>query len=314
MKSAQQTVAVLGLGAMGLPIALHLLEAGCTVHGCDVSRRQLSILMSAGGSGVVNPCELPTDCSVYFLVLPNPEITEEALFGDKGLVKGNLRSGDTVINLGTIGPEAVLGVARRLEEINVDVLDIPMGKSSAAASTGTLSLLASGDKEIFDALLPLLKNIATEIRYCGPLGMASTIKIINNLVSATIVDVVAQGLAFGAAVGVPIDKLIEFMSTTGADNWHLRNTFANRVTQRDFNPGASIDIVAKDMKIGLSLAANNHVSLATIALSYQRYLAAQAAGFGLEDWGALAKVAERDSGDNVEILHVGEISLVTPSP
>lgn len=311
MKSARQIVAVLGLGAMGLPIALNLLRAGYSVQGCDVSASQRDQLASAGGFSVSNPDELSEACSVYLVVLPDPVITEDALFGTKGLVHGNLRPGDTVMNLGTIGPEALLRIAKRLEKLNVHILDLPMGKSSDAAHDGTLSLMAAGDEKVLADSLPMLQKIASEIRYCGPLGVASTIKIINNLVSAAIVDVVAQGLAFGAATGVPMDLLIEIMASTGADNWHLRNTFANRVTRRNFNPGASIDIVSKDMKLGLTLATNNRIALATIALAHQRYLAAQAAGYGKEDWGAMAKIAERDAGPDVEIRHDGSITLAT---
>lgn len=312
MSGTTQSVAVIGLGAMGLPIAVNLVKAGYTVFGCDVSASQRHLFASEGGQVVANPAELPATCSVFLLLLPNPAITEAALFGPDGLAHGVLSKGNVVLNLGTIGPDSVLMAAERLLGMGVDVLDVPMGKSSADASDGTLSLMVSGDDLVVAGVLPILEEIATEITYCGALGVASTLKLVNNLVSATIVDVVAQGLALGTAAGASADLIIKVMASTGADNWHLRNTFARKVVRRDFTAGASINVVAKDMKLGLDMAARSCVPLPTLAVAYQRYLAAQAAGYGPDDWGSLAKIAERDAGlPEPAIRYDGEINLVS---
>jgi 3-hydroxyisobutyrate dehydrogenase-like beta-hydroxyacid dehydrogenase len=310
MDGASQSVAVIGLGAMGLPIAINLIKAGYTVYGCDLSASRRDLLVNEGAHVVTNPAELPSTCSIFLLLLPNPAITETALFGPEGLAHGVLSTGDVVLNLGTIGPDSVLMAAERLREMDVDVLDVPMGKSSADASDGTLSLMVSGDDLVIAGVVPILEAIATEITYCGALGVASTLKLVNNLVSATIVDVVAQGFALGTAAGASVDLIIKVMASTGADNWHLRNTFARKVVRRDFTAGASIDVVAKDMKLGLDMAARKAVPLPTLAVAYQHYIAAQAAGYGPDDWGSLAKIAERDAGLPESAIHYdGEIAL-----
>jgi 2-hydroxymethylglutarate dehydrogenase len=161
------------------------------------------------------------------------------------------------------------------------VLDAPMGKSSKEAGEGTLSLMVSGAEEIFYSVRPLLDRIASDITFCGDVGVASTIKIINNLVSGAILEVVAEGLVLGAKAGAPLALMVEVLSRTGADSYHLRNTFGQRVAKRDFKPGFSIDLETKDLKIGLDMAAKRQMPLPVIGQAFQRYVEGQAAGLGL---------------------------------
>lgn len=295
---AQRTISVIGLGAMGLPVARNLAGDDVTVVGCDPSPERRALFDHDGVATVAKPADLPVQSSVFFVLLPNPAITEQALFGDDGLVatSGLIGDGDIVINLGTIGPDAVVEFDKRLSERGCALLDVPMGKSSAAAESADLSLMAAGNETTIARVRPLLDRIASEVVLCGEVGIASTIKIVNNLVSSTISDVVGQALTLGVAAGAPPDLMIKSMMAAGADNWHLRNTYQHKVSQRDFDPGFSIDLATKDMRIGLDMAATRQISLPTVSQAYQRYLQAQKQGYGNEDWGALAKVAENSAG------------------
>ena len=288
-------VGVVGLGAMGMPIATRLVESGLTVYGYDVQAERLDSFASVGGSPVESLSGFPADCGVFFLLLGNPDITNAAVFGEDGLVDA-LKEGDVLVNLGTIGPDAVVELGHLLQPRSVRVLDAPMGKSSKEAAEGTLPLMVAGEEETYRSLKPLFERIATDITFCGELGVASTIKIINNLVSGAILEAVAEGLVLGAKAGAPLDLMVEVLSHTGADSWHLRNTFGQRVAKRDFQPGFSIDLETKDLKIGLDMASRRFMPLPVIGQAYQRYVEGQAAGLGSEDWGALVKLAEKAAG------------------
>lgn len=292
-------IAVVGLGAMGLPIAKRLVDGGYTVHGCDLQADRREALTSAGGSSVEYASELPPECSVYLLLMATPELTNEVVFGESGLVSG-FSEGDIVVNLGTIGPDAVIDLGKSLESTGVQVLDAPMGKSSDAAAEGTLSLMIAGEKETYKALGPIFERMATDITFCGELGVASTIKIVNNLVSGAILQAVAEGLVLGAKAGASLELMVEVLSSSGADSWHLRNTFAQRVAKRDFVAGFSVDLATKDIKIGLDMASSRRVPLPVLGQTHQCFVEAQAADLGSEDWGALAKVAEREAGAQLE--------------
>lgn len=296
---SMENIGVIGLGTMGLPIARRLVESGYKVHGCDLQVQQREALSSVGGFSAEHASELPEECSVYLLLMANPDITNEVVFGEDGLVD-NLSEGDVIVNLGTIGPDAVIELGESLQPVGVQLLDAPMGKSSREAAEGTLSLMVSGEEETYHALRPLLERLATDITFCGDLGVASTIKIVNNLVSTAIVEVVAEGLVLGAKAGAPLELMVEVLSNSGADSWHLRNTFARRVAQRDFKAGFSVDLATKDMKIGLDMASKRIMPLPVIGQAHQRYVEAQAAELGSEDWGALAKLTERDAGVQLE--------------
>ena len=292
-------VAVVGLGAMGLPIAKRLVDSGYPVHGCDLQAGPREALASAGGSSVEYASEIPAECTVYLLLLATPDLTNEVVFGDNGLVE-SLSEGDVLVNLGTIGPDAVIELGKSLEPNGVKVLDSPMGKSSDAAAEGTLSLMVAGEEETYQTLRPLLERLATDITYCGELGVASTIKIVNNLVSGAILQAVAEGLVLGAKAGAELEMMVEALSKTGADSWHLRNTIAKRVSKRDFKAGFSVDLATKDIKIGMDMAAKRQIPLHVIGQTHQCFVEAQAAELGSEDWGALVKVAEVEAGAQLE--------------
>ena len=288
-------IGIVGLGTMGLPIAGRLVAGGVTVHGFDVRSERLEELAVAGGHPVGRASEFPAGCHVFFLLLANPEITDAAVFGKNGLAAA-LQENDVVVNLGTIGPDAVVALGEGLRGRGVRVLDAPMGKSSREAAEGTLSLMVAGEEETIEELRPLFELIAGDIPFCGALGVASTVKIVNNLVSGAVLAAVSEGLMLGAKAGAPLDLMVEVLSGTGADSYHLRNTFGQRVAEREFEPGFSIDLETKDMGIGLDMAAKRRMPMPTIAQAHQRFLAGQAAGLGDQDWGALVKLAERDAG------------------
>ena len=290
-----RSVGIVGLGTMGTPIATRLVGLGHEVYGFDPQPERLDSFASAGGSPVERLSGFPGGCETYFLLLPNPRITQDAVFGEEGLA-GSLKEGDVLVNLGTIGPDAVIELGRSLESEGVRVLDAPMGKSSREAAEGTLSLMVSGEEQTYNDLRPLFEHIAGDITFCGELGVASTIKIVNNLIAGTILEAVAEGLVLGAKAGAPLDLMVRVLSGTGADSWHLRNTFARRVAERDFDPGFSIDLETKDMKLGLDMASKRQMPLPVIGQAYERYVEGQAAGLGPEDWGALVKLSEKAAG------------------
>ena len=290
-----RSVGVVGLGTMGMPIATRLVEGGLNVYGYDLQAEKLDPFVSAGGSPVERLSKFPEECEIFFLLLPNAEITDTAVFGEEGLAEA-LGEGDVVVNLGTIGPDAVVSLGESLRDKGVQVLDAPMGKSSKEAAEGTLSLMVAGEEQTYEKLRPLLGRIATDITFCGELGVASTIKIVNNLVSGGILAAVAEGLVLGAKAGAPLDLMVKVLSGTGADCYHVRNTLGQRVAERDFEPGFSIDLETKDIKIGLDMASERRMPLPIIGQTHQRFVEGQAAGLGSEDWGAIVKLAERDAG------------------
>lgn len=290
-----KSVGIVGLGAMGMPIATRLVEGGLNVYGYDVQAERLDSLASAGGSSVERLSKFPEECKIFFLLLPNPQITDAAVFGQEGLAEV-LKEGDILVNLGTIGPDAVIELGRSLEPNGVRVLDAPMGKSSKEASEGTLSLMVAGEEQTYKELRPVFEHIATDIIFCGELGVASTVKIINNLVSGAILEAVAEGLVLGAKAGASLGLMVQVLSSAGADCYHLRNTFGQRVAKRNFEPGFSIDLETKDLKIGLDMASKRQMPLPIIGQTHQRFVEGQAAGLGSEDWGALVKLSETAAG------------------
>jgi 4-hydroxybutyrate dehydrogenase/sulfolactaldehyde 3-reductase len=296
--SERDCVAVLGLGAMGLPISRCLLRGGHAVFGVDLAEERRELLREAGGSPVARAAELPEECSVFLVVLPDPATTEDGLFGPSGLAAGSrgLRPGDRVVNLGTIGPTAVLALGERLAAAGATLVDAPMGKSSQAAETGDLALMVSGEDADMESVRPVLSLIAGEIMMCGPLGDASTVKMVNNLISACVLTAVSEGLMLGAKAGVSLELMVKVLSATGADTWHLRHTFGERVRDRDFAPGFMVDLALKDLRLALGLAAEQSLELPISEQTLRRYAEASEAGLGREDWGSMVKLIERDAG------------------
>jgi 3-hydroxyisobutyrate dehydrogenase-like beta-hydroxyacid dehydrogenase len=288
-------IGFVGLGAMGGGMVRSLLRAGFAVTAHDLRAEARAEAVQHGAREAGSPREAAVAADVVCTSLPDPGAVETAVLGPDGLVEG-LSPGATHIDLSSIDPATVRKVGVALAARGVRMLDVPVGKGPAAAAAGDLTLMVGGDPEVVDACQDVLHALGSTQFYCGPLGSGATVKLINNLVSCSLVALNAEAMVLGARANVDLDVLVDVLKTTAADNWHLRNTIAPMVLAGAFAPRFRLALAHKDLGLALrmGLALGAPLPLATAA--HLVHTLAMGAGLGDEDQAACVKPLERAAG------------------
>jgi 3-hydroxyisobutyrate dehydrogenase-like beta-hydroxyacid dehydrogenase len=216
---------------MGSGMARSLLRAGFAVTVFDLRAEARTEAVQHGAGEARTPREAAAAADVACTSLPD----QAAVLGADRLLEG-LRPGSTYIDLSTIDPVTVRKVGAALAARGARMLDVPVGKGPAAAGAGDLTLMIGGDPAVVEACQDVLRALGSTLFYCGRLGSGATVKLINNLVSCSVVALDAEAMVLGARADVDLDVLVEVLKTTAADNWHLRNTIAPMVLAGAFAP------------------------------------------------------------------------------
>lgn len=134
------------------------------------------------------------------------------------------------------------------------MLDAPVDRTSRHAEEGDLLVMVGGDVAVLEEVRPILACFGSDIVHCGPIGTGGTMKLVNNLLTTTIVAANAEALVLGAKAGLPLDTMLTVLRSTAASNTHLRVTYAEKALRRDFSPGFATTLAAKDLQLAFGLA------------------------------------------------------------
>lgn len=262
-----ETVGVIGLGRMGLPMARNIREAGFQVYGYDVRSEPVEQLETAGGIGVDAPRDLAEQCDVVLVVVQNATQAREALLGADGLCTGH-ETDLTVVISATVSPAAVRDLAGDLPEA-VTLLDAPLCRGDDAAEDGTLLILAGGPTAAFEAVREVFEATAqpADIYHMGELGLGEVAKTANNVLlwSALVADVEVFDLC--ETYGMDVDKLTNALAKSSGTNWGVNNW-----TDRYPRP---IPWAHKDMRIALDMAERQGITMPTAGLLREQVRALQ---------------------------------------
>lgn len=291
----KKRIGFVGLGTMGLPMARNVIKAGYVVVGYDVVPQQLAAFEQSGGTRGSSPRDVAAQSDVVITMLPESKHVEQAILGADGVYAG-LKEGAIHIDMSTIEASATRRFAAIAAESGIRMIDAPVGKSSAAAVDGTLTIMVGADAATFKECYDVLRTMGDTIHHCGDVGMGEVVKILNNLISAGILATVAEGVVLAAKAGVDLEVLADVLKGTGAANWHLENTFRKRVFEGDFKPGFKTRLMHKDARLGATLADELGVPMPVTALVRQLFAVAVGRGLGDEDWGALTTLTEEAAG------------------
>src|SRR5882672_11082230 len=176
-----ETIAFLGLGQMGAPIAERLIDAGNTVRVFDPRAEAMAPLVRRGGIATASPREAVTGVEIAFACLPTPEVSRAVAFGADGV---NGKGLCIYVEMSTIGSKTVKAIAAELSKSDITVLDSPVSGGPRGARAGTLATMVSGDRATFDRVKPLFDTLARNVFYMGPEpGLAQVTKVANNMIS-----------------------------------------------------------------------------------------------------------------------------------
>lgn len=295
MPVKMKRVAVVGLGSMGLGMALSLMRAGFQVAGCDVAPEAVAKLVAAGGCGAASPAEAANDADAVVSVVVNAEQTETILFGAQGVAE-TLADGAVFISSATMDPDVARRLAKQLESTGRHYLDAPISGGAQRAAQGELTILASGSKAAFDKARPALDAMAAKLYELGDTaGQGAAFKMINQLLAGVHIAAASEAIVFAARQGLDIGKVYEVITASAGNSWMFENRIPH-VLDGDYTPRSAVDIFVKDLGIIQDMARTAKFPVPVSAAALQMFLMTSAAGMGHDDDASVARMYARVTG------------------
>jgi 4-hydroxybutyrate dehydrogenase/sulfolactaldehyde 3-reductase len=281
-----RTVAFVGLGTMGRPMALNLLKGGYALRAFDIAQSAVEALAAAGATPAGSPAEAARGADIVITMLPNSSHVDEAVFGANGVAEGIGRDA-LYIDMSTIAPAMTDSLARRLAERGVRMIDAPVGRQQQHAVQGKLLIMVGGEASDVERARPVLERMGDTIVHCGPVGAGSRMKLVNNFMSITLNATTAEALTLAEASGLDVEVARKVMLGTAAGAGHLGTTYPAKVLKGDLAPGFMVDLALKDLRLAIELGESLGLSLETGRTAERAYVEATRAGHGRHDWTAL---------------------------
>jgi 3-hydroxyisobutyrate dehydrogenase len=287
-----------GLGAMGLPMTRHLLEAGHRVTVASRSPGPVERAVALGAVAGASPGAVAEASRTVLLCVPSsPQVAEVV-----DTMLPFLGPGQVVVDCSTIDPEVAREQHRRVTATGAGFLDAPLSGGTAGAEKGTLTLMVGGDAETLEEARPARQPFAGLIVHVGGPGMGQVVKLCNNLIYAAQMLATAEATALAVRSGVDLDKLLEVLEHSTGDCVAVRTRLPvagvvpDSPASHEWRPGFMTDLMAKDLDLALVYAEGAGVPLTTTTVARAALAAASDAGYGREDFSSVAKVVFARSG------------------
>lgn len=288
-------IGFIGLGAMGSPMACRLVDAAYETSVYDVVPDRVEALVTRGARAASSPRQASEQSNIVITMLPDSGDVLSAVGGSDGVLAG-LRAGSVLIDMSTISPAVTRAVAQQVAERGGRMVDAPVGRTSRHAEEGDLLVMIGGEEPVIDEVDPVLACFGKDRVRCGPIGSGETMKLVNNLLTATIVAANAEALVLGVKAGLDLQTVLSVLRATAASNTHLRATYAEKALRRDFRPGFATRLAVKDLRLAISLAVDEQLPVALGAAALQMFSTACSEGHGGEDYTSVLTVLERLAG------------------
>jgi 2-hydroxy-3-oxopropionate reductase len=288
------TIAFIGLGIMGSPMAVHLANAGHTVVGYNRSPEKTRALVDAGGTAAGSVAEAVRDADVVAVMVPDSPDVRDVLGGEDG-VFAHAKPGTLVVDFSSIRPDVTVELAAQARDKGLRLLDAPVSCGEAGARNAALSIMVGGDAEDFEAARPILDVVGKTVVHVGPSGSGQTVKAANQLIVAANIEALAEAVVFLEAYGVDTKAALEVLGGGLAGSKVLDQKKENMLS-RSFGPGFRIELHDKDMGIVTAAAREAGVVVPLGALVAQLMASAKAVGDGGLDHSGLLRGVERLSG------------------
>ena len=275
-------VGLIGVGNMGQPMALRLIEQGVDLTVCDRNPAALAPLREVGATVAANALELANTCALIIASMPSREASLAVALGDQGIAQGSAVR--VYVETSTLGSETIDRIAQGLKARGIGVIDAPISGGPPGARAGTLAVLASGSEQDFDFARPVLEHLAGKLMYLGAKpGISQVAKIINNHVSAAGRMAVFEGLAMGVKAGLDPKVLNDVLNAGSGRNYTTTHKVPAAILSGTFKYNGPLSIGLKDEALVLEEAERHGAALWLAPRILELYREAAAAGYREED-------------------------------
>lgn len=276
---AKERIGWIGTGVMGRSMAGRLLEAGYPLTVTTRTRSKAEPLLQRGAAWADSPADLAVCCDVVISIVGYPSDVEEIYLGPNGVLTAAETTDPLrcIIDMTTSAPALAMRLAEQARRRDVASLDAPVSGGDIGARNGTLSIMVGGDPQAFQRVMPILKCMGKTIELQGGPGSGQNTKMVNQILIATNMIGVAEGLLYAERAGLDIMRVIASVGGGAAGSWSINN-LGPRIAKADFDPGFYVEHFIKDMGIALAEAERMNLSLPGLALAKQLYQALRAKG------------------------------------
>jgi 3-hydroxyisobutyrate dehydrogenase-like beta-hydroxyacid dehydrogenase len=287
-----RTVAFVGLGVMGYPMAGHLSGAGYDVRVYNrTAARAGAWCDEHAGTACATPREAARGADAVFVCVGNDDDVRSVVYGDQGLL-GGLADGSVLVDHTTASAELARELAAAAAEHGCGFLDAPVSGGQAGAENGALTVMVGGEADAFERLRPVMASYARSLRLMGPAGAGQLTKMVNQICIAGILQGLAEGLHFAEQAGLDPEAVVAVISKGAAQSWQMDNRSAT-MARGEYDFGFAVDWMRKDLEIALRTGRELSARLPLTALVDQFYADLQSHGGGRWDTSSLIERLRR---------------------
>ena len=285
MTKCDLSLGFVGLGALGLPMAINLHRAGFRLRVHTRSRRAETQAELEDAARCSSPADASAGVDVLLLCVSDDAAVEQVLFGPNGATS-QLKAGSVVLDCSTIAPATAQRCAERLASQNVDYLDAPVTGGTEGAKRGSLTVLVGGATDSLERVRPILEVIGGSIHHFGSVGRGQQVKAVNQVLVAGSYAAVAEAVALGQRLDLPMPKVINALKNGAAGSWALDHR-SDAMLEGTYPLGFRLSLHRKDLGIALDAARAVQLDLPVTTLVEQLELDLINKGHGDEDVSAL---------------------------
>lgn len=296
MSSENSTIGWIGTGIMGASMCRNIMKKGYRAFIYNRSPEKTASLADEGAVVCGSPAEVATNANVIFTIVGFPQDVRDVYFGDNGIFAGT-SEGDIVVDMTTSEPSLAREIYKTGKERGVSAVDAPVSGGDTGAREGRLSVMAGGDRETVDRIMPLLEHMGSNIVYHGPAGSGQHAKMCNQIMVAGEMIGMCETLLYAYRSGLDPETMLESVGKGAASCWLLDN-LAPRIIKEDYSPGFFVEHFIKDMSIALKESERMGIRLPGLSLVRDLYQKTQEHGHGRSGTQALILALEQLSKDN----------------
>jgi 3-hydroxyisobutyrate dehydrogenase len=287
-------IAFIGLGNMGLPMAVNLIKAGHQVEGVDVNPASIEKLKSAGGTPVEFAKVATSRADAVITMLPAGQQVREVYLGPNGIVE-NANAGTLLIDCSTVDVETARAVASAAEAKGLMMLDAPVSGGVGGATAGTLTFMVGGPVQAFTRAQPILQNMGKTIVHAGGAGNGQAAKICNNMILGISMIAVSEAFVLAEKLGLDHQKLFDISSKSSGQCWSMTSycpvpgPVPASPANRDYQPGFTAAMMLKDLRLAQDAAKSANAKTELGADAERIYSAYAASGEAGRDFSGIIR-------------------------
>jgi 3-hydroxyisobutyrate dehydrogenase len=268
----------IGTGVMGRSMCGHLIDRGFTMTVNSRTKAKAEQLLAKGAKWANSPKSVAEQSDIVFTIVGFPADVREVTLGPQGTVAG-AKAGAVLVDMTTSEPSLAIEIANRANSKGVYSVDAPVSGGDVGAREARLSIMIGGERDVIEALRPCWEAMGKTIIHQGPPGAGQHTKMVNQVLIATGMIGVCEGLLYGYKAGLNLETVMQSVSSGAAGSWSLSN-YGPRMMAGNFDPGFFVEHFIKDMGIALEESKRMNLSMPGLALAQQLYVALKAQGHG----------------------------------